>query len=79
MTSYYHTLVPLASITNHSSLKIASNKNRALIFVLLIGIIIVEDVIIYSVPIDYKLYYTNYILIINSSAAAGFAIFLLSK
>ena len=72
-------MVGLASITKYSPYKIASNKNRALIFIGLIATIILEDIIIYNVPIDFKLYYTNYILIINSSIAVGFAIILLSR
>lgn len=72
-------MVELASTTKDTLLKIANKRNRTIIFIALIVTIIAEDFIIYCTSINGKFNYTNYILIFNSSIAAGFALFLLSK
>jgi len=63
-----------------SSIKhISSKGDKKILFITLIAVIIAEDFIIYYAPMDYRFTYTNYILIINSSVAAGFAIIVLSR
>ena len=53
------------------------DKKKGLFIILLIGAIIVENSIILHVsPIENKIYYTNWILLINSSLAAGLSILL---
>jgi ABC-type branched-subunit amino acid transport system substrate-binding protein len=50
-----------------------------ILFLALISVVIIEDFIIYSTPTENKVYYTNLVLIANSSVAAGFAIILLLR
>ena len=72
-------MAELHSTTKHIPSKVTNKRDRKMLFIVLIAVIIAEDFIIFYAPIDYRFNYTNYILIVNSSFAVGFAIILLFK
>ena len=60
----------------HSKKKFFSLKNHSTLFIIiLIAVIVIENfIIVYVSPIENKIIYTNWILIINSALAAGLSI-----
>jgi hypothetical protein len=65
----------------HSKKKFFSFKNHSKLFIIiLIAVIVIENfIIVYVSPIENKIIYTNWILIINSALAAGLSIILVTN
>src|SRR5215207_6744051 len=70
-------IVSIKQNGKYSNKNLGINKKKALFVISLIAAIIIENSIILEVtPIENKINYTNWILLINSSLAAGLSILL---